>query len=223
MILAARARLEEEIMRMQTPEEQESKQKQIKRTKNQKRRIKMTKNKFDSLLNKYRELVSTDSAKARKCIMQLDYKNNFYLLKCIAQTYLDESLFDDGSNKMRKDVNLRKWRMAEKYIIKAFKIDNDNAETLYTMGKIRKVGHQKDIAIYCFKRIIKLGVTRIAKQEYSRGKDFAKMLINDARFELYRIHFYTDPKKSAKYLKEFKANLKKGVETVFDPLNKFLL
>lgn len=183
----------------------------------------MVKDKFDLLLNKYRELVATDSVKARRCVMQLDYKNNFYLLQCIAQTYLDESLFEDGSNKMRKEVNLRKWRMAEKYIIKAFTINDDNAETLYTMGKIRKLGHQKDIAIYCFKRIIKLGVTRIAQQEYSRGKSFAKELINDARFELYRLYFGSDSKKSAKYLEEFKSNLKKGVETIFHPLNKFLL
>jgi hypothetical protein len=208
---------------MQTLEEQKSRQEQIKRRKNQKRRTKMANDKFDLLLNKYRELVATDSVKARKCIMQLDYKNNFYLLKCIAQTYLDESLLEDGSNKMRKEINQRKWRMAEKYIIKAFKINDDNAETLYTMGKIRKVGHQKDIAIYCFKRIIKLGVTRIAKQEYSRGRNFAKMLINDARFELYRLNFDSDPKKSAKYLQEFKANLKKGVGTIFHPLSKFLL
>lgn len=183
----------------------------------------MAKDKFDLLLNKYRELVATDSVKARKCIMQLDYQNNFYLLKCIAQTYLDESRFEDGSNKMRKEVNLRKWRMAEKYIIKAFTINDDNAETLYTMGEIRKLSHQKDIALYCFKRIIKLGVNIIAKQEYSRGRSFAKELINDAKFELYRLYFDSDPKKSAKYLKEFKANLKKGVETIFHPLNKFLL
>ena len=183
----------------------------------------MAKDKFDLMLYKYRESVAVDSVKARAYIMQLDYKNNFYLLKCIAQTYLDESLFEDGSNKMRKEVNLRKWRMAEKYIIKAFSINDDNAETLYTMGKVRKSGHQNDIAIYCFKRIIKLGVNAIAKQEYSRGRSFAKELINDAKFELYRIYFDSAPKKSAKYLKEFKANLKKGVGTIFHPLNKFLL
>jgi tetratricopeptide (TPR) repeat protein len=155
--------------------------------------------------------------------MRLDYKNNFYLLRCIAQTYLDESLFEDGSGKLRKEIYQRKWRLAEKYIIKAFTINDDNAETLYTMGKVRKASHQNDIAIYCFKRIIKLGLNRIANQEYSRGRDFAKMLINDARFELYRLYFDSDKKKSMKYLKEFKVNLKKGVETIFHPLSKFLL
>jgi hypothetical protein len=188
-----------------------------------KKRINVAKDKFDLMLNKYREVVATDSAKARAYIMPLDYRSNFYLLKCIAQTYLDESRFEDGSNKMRNKIDLRKWRMAEKYIIKAFTLNNDNAETLYTMGEIRKVSHQMDIAIYCFKRIIKLGVNRIAKQEYSRGRSFAKELINDAKFELYRLYFDIDKKKSAKYLKEFKANLKNGVDTIFLPLDNFLL
>jgi tetratricopeptide (TPR) repeat protein len=183
----------------------------------------MAKGKFDLMLNKYRELVATDSAKARRCLMQLDYKNNFYLLKCIAQTYLDESLFEDGSNKMRREVDQRKWRMAEKYIIKAFGLNDDHAETLYTMGKVRMASDQNDIAIYCFKRIIKLGVTKVAKQEYSRGRDFAKMLINDARFELYRLYFYSDKQEARKYLNDFKIHVKNGAETIFHPLSKFLL
>ena len=94
-------------------------------------------------------------------------KDNFYLLHCIAQTYLDESRFEDGSDEMRQLVDQRKWRMAEKYIIRSMKIDDDNAETLYTMGQIRKLGHQDHLAFYCFKRIIKLGVGRISKQQYS--------------------------------------------------------
>ena len=49
------------------------------------------------------------------------------------------------------------------------------------------------------------------------------MLINDARFELYRIYFYSDAKKSAKYLADFKAHLERGVDTIFHPLRKFLL
>jgi tetratricopeptide (TPR) repeat protein len=118
---------------------------------------------------------------------------------------------------------VQKWRMAEKYIIRAFSIDDDNAETLYTMGEIRKLGNQNEIAIYCFKRIIKLGVNTIAKQQYSRGRSFARELINDARFELYRLYFESDPKKSAKYLREYKDNLAKGTETIFEPLKKFKL
>lgn len=183
----------------------------------------MAKDKFDLMLSNYRDLVATDSVKARNCIMRLDYKNNFYLLCCIAQTYLDESRFEDGSNKMRKKIDLRKWRMSEKYIIKAFKIEDDNAEALYTMGEIRKLGNQNDIAIYCFSRIVKLGVNAIARQEYSRGRSFARKLINDARFELYRLYFDSDRQKSLRYLNEFKTHLKMNVGTIFYPLNRFLL
>ena len=183
----------------------------------------MATDKFNLTLYKYRELITTDSVKARECIKRLDYKNNFYLLQCIAQTYLDESRFDDGTNTMRKEVNLRKWRMAEKYIIKAFSINDDNAETLYTMGEIRKLGNQNHISIYCFERIIKLGVNTIAKQEYSRGKFFAKELINDAKFELYRLHFCENPELSAKYLKDYKNGLDAGITSIFKPLKKFLL
>lgn len=85
------------------------------------------------------------------------------------------------------------------------------------------MGNQNHIAIYCFERIIKLGVNAIAKQEYSRGKDFAKELINDAKFELYRLHFYEKPKLSAKYLREYKSGIATGVNTIFKPLKKFLL
>jgi hypothetical protein len=183
----------------------------------------MATDKFDLMLCKYRETVAVNSIKAREYIQKLDYKNNFYLLQCIAQTYLDESRFEDGSSILRKEINLRKWRMAERYIIRAFNIDDDNAEILYTMGEIRKLGNQNHIAEYCFKRIIKLGVNAIAKQEYSRGKSFAKQLINDAKFELYRLYFHENPKLSSKYLREYKSELEKDIATIFKPLKKFLL
>ncbi|MBI5370934.1 MAG: hypothetical protein HZA79_02780 [Sphingobacteriales bacterium] len=183
----------------------------------------MPTNKLDLILYKYRELVATDSKKARECIKQLDYKNNFYLLQCIAQTYLDESRFEDDSNVMRREVNFRKWRMAEKYIIDAFSIDSNNAEVLYTMGEIRKLNYQNDIAIYCFEKLIKLGINKVAKQEYSRGRCFAKELLNDAKFELYRLHFYENPRLSAKYLRQYKKGLDKGINSIFKPLKKFLL
>ena len=183
----------------------------------------MRSEKIDYMLNKYRELVSSDSRKARACIQRLDYKNNSYLLQCIAQTYLDESRFEDGESILRREINFRKWRMAEKYIINAFSIDSNNAEVLYTMGEIRKLNYQNDIAIYCFDKLIKLGVKKIAKQEYSRGKHFAKELINDAKFELYRLYFYENPQLSAKYFREYKNGLAKGISSIFTPLEKFLL
>jgi len=145
------------------------------------------------------------------------------LLGCIAQTYLDESIFEDGSNDLRKDINFRKWRMAEKYIIRAFKINPDNAENFEIMGNIRKQNDQYDLAIYCFEKIIKIGVNKIAKQEYSRGIKFAKELVNDAKFKLYRLYYLDNPKLSKKYLAMYKKGLEKGITTIYTPLEKFLL
>lgn len=181
----------------------------------------MSIDKIEQLLYNYRKLVSVNSVRARKLIMRFDYQNNFYLLQCIAQTYLDESRFEDGSNRTRRQINVRKWKMAERYIIRAFNINDDHAECLYTMGEVRKLGNQNRIAIYCFERIIKLGVNLIAKQEYSRGKDFAMELVNDARFELYRLYFYENPKLSQKYLNLYQREVEKGVGTIFKPFSKF--
>jgi len=179
---------------------------------------------FYLILDKYRDTVAIDSVKARNYIRQLDYKNDFYLLQCIAQTYLDESIFENNSNKMSEYVNERKWRMAEKYIIEAYRLCPENAEGLYTMGSIRKVHEdQKDIAIGCYEDVIKLGVNKIAKQEYSRGREFARELVNDAKFELYRLYFCENPKLSQKYLAMYKKGLEKGITTIYKPLEKFLL
>jgi hypothetical protein len=185
--------------------------------------MKKLNNNLDTILGEYRNIVAFDSVAARNLIKKLDYKNNFYLLKCIAQTYLDESRFKDGSSELRPSLNMRKWTLAEKYIIKAFTINDDNAEVLYTMGEIRKINGRKDFAIYCFERIIKLGIKRVANQEYSRGEKFARVLINDARFELYRLYYNINPGASKKNLQSFKRERSKGVDTIFKPLNKFLL
>ncbi len=180
--------------------------------------------KEEIILQQYRDTVATDSAIARKLIQKLDYKNNYYLLQCIAQTYKDESHFKIGTDTMRKSFNWRKWKMAEKYIIKAFTINPDNAEVLYTMGAIRKLNYQDDIAIYCFEKIVGMTDKSIAQDKYSRGIDFAKELINDAKFELYRL--YNDEnhmKLSMRYLSMYKKGLKNGLTTIYEPIELFLL
>jgi hypothetical protein len=84
------------------------------------------------ILAQYYDSVAVDSVKARNLIKKLDYKEDYYLLRCIAQTYLDESHFkDDGTARLYLQV--RKWRLAEKFIVKAFRINPDNADVLYTM------------------------------------------------------------------------------------------
>lgn len=177
----------------------------------------------ESILQAYRKIVGLDSAKARALIRKLDYKEDFVLLQCIAQTYLDESLLEEDGT-MREYLDRRKWRMAERYIIKAFVINSAHLHVLYTMGKVRKVGTQFDIAIYCFKRIIELGVKGASLGENKLSPDFANELINDSKFELYRIyHDLNDFKLSDKYLKMYKAGLTKGINTIFKPLSRFLL
>ena len=174
------------------------------------------------ILAQYYDLVGTDSVKARNLIKKLDYKEDYYLLRCIAQTYLDESRFeDDGSQRIYRDK--RKWRLSERNIIKAFKINPDNADVLYTMGEIRKLNDQNEIAIFCFKKIIHLGVHKIANGEYGRGILFAKEIINDSKFELYRLYHEENPGLSKRYLSMYKSGLKKGVRTIYKPLKKFLL
>lgn len=176
----------------------------------------------EKILEQYRNTVGVNSVKARELIRKLDYKGDYYLLQCIAQTYLDESRLDEDAN-MRMHLDRRKWRMAEKYIIKAFKINPNSPDVLYTMGGVRKANDQLDIAIYCFNKIIKLGIKKIAYGEYWRGMAFAKEMINDSKFELYRLYHETDPGLSKRYLSMYKRELKKGVWTIYKPLKKFLL
>ncbi len=174
------------------------------------------------LLEKYRNTVGSDSAKARDIIKQLDYKEDYYLLNCIAQTYLDESRFWEDDT-MRDHLDNRKLRYAERYVIKAFTINPDSSEVLYTMGEIRKLFGQEDIAIYCFEKILKTKLKDIGSGMYGRGLGFARELTNDSKFELYRLYYESDPVLSKKYLKMYKDGLKKGITTIFKPLDKFLL
>ena len=179
----------------------------------------MDKNK---ILQEYRNTVGSDSVKARSLIKKLNYKEDFYLLQCIAQTYLDESRFEKD-DRMRVSLDMRKWRIAERYIIKAFVINPDSADVLYTMGGVRKAYGQEDIAIYCFEKIIKLGIRKVAYQEYGRGIAFAKELVNDSKFELYRLYYETRPKLSTRYPSMYKKGLANGANTIYKPLKRFLL
>jgi hypothetical protein len=114
--------------------------------------------------------------------------------------------------------------MAERYISKAFSINSNCANIVYTMGKVRKVYGQLDIAIYCFEKIIKQGVKGNFNNGCDLDRDFVKVLINDSKFELYRIHHDMENYKLAhRYLTMYKKGLEKGIDTIFKPLAKFLL
>src|SRR5579863_3493121 len=87
----------------------------------------------EKIIKLYRNVVGKDSVKARSIIKKLEYKSDPYLLQCIAQTYLDESRFEkDGE--MRARIDWRKWRLAESFIIRAFLLDNNDADVLWGMG-----------------------------------------------------------------------------------------
>jgi hypothetical protein len=179
----------------------------------------MDKNK---IISEYRDTVGEDSAKARSIIKQLNYHNDPYLLQCIAQTYLDESRFkDDG--KMRERVDWRKWRLAERYVIKAFLLDDNDIDVLWVMGAVRKINMQNDIAVYCFKKIIRLGAARIVKGKRKVGLKYAREMINDSNFELYRIYHEQYPALAKRYLTAYKRGLRTGAPTIFRPLKEFLL
>lgn len=176
----------------------------------------------EKILEEYRNILTKDSAKARSLIQKLDYKEDPYLLQCIALTFLDESRFDENG-KRRKELYWRKLKMAEKYITKAYGLNSDCPIIISTMGSLRRSSGQKDIAIYCFEKIIKLGIKGANCLTYTFDIDFAKELINDAKFELYRLHYEHDPKLSKKYLDAYYKGLEKGIFSIYRPLKKFLL
>lgn len=173
----------------------------------------------EKILQKYYDTVGTDSAKARGLIKKLNYRQDAYLLRCIALTYFDESLLnDDGSQ--REYFVMRKLRLAEKYIIKAYILNEDCIDILYTLGNIRNGFKQTDLAIYCYKRIIELGRKKIPKEDRS----FVQMQVNDSKFQLYRLyHDKGDFVLSKKYLAMYKNGLKKGIKTIYKPLKNFLM
>ncbi|WP_343307883.1 hypothetical protein AAHN97_12100 [Chitinophaga niabensis] len=190
------------------------------RQKNQKSLV-LTRNR-EIILDKFYDVISKDSVRARNLIKRLDFRNDPYLLQCIAQTYLDESRFNEDGTQ-REYVEQRKWRMAERYIIKAFELNPDCLIVLSTMGSTRKSSDQNDIAIYCFERIIQLGVKAAKGYQYGLNPSLASELVNDAKFELYRLYYEKDKKQAEKYLNSYKKGLKKGVTTMFIPLDRFLL
>lgn len=179
-------------------------------------------NKEEKILLEYRNTVGQNSLKARNLIKKLDYKEDHHYLQCIAQTYLDESIFEDDGT-LREYWDKRKWRMAERYIIKAHIINPNCADVLWVMGKVRKLNGQTDIAIYSFEKIIQLGIKGISYAGCKLNVEYAKEMINDSKFELYRIYHDTNPKLSKEYLSKYKKGLEKGAFTIYKPLKKFLL
>ncbi len=179
--------------------------------------------KKEQTLKKYYNTVGSDSTKARSLIKKLNYKQDPYLLRCVALTYFDEGRLDEV-NSPRKYFDVRKLRLAEKYIIKAFILSEDCIDVLYTLGNIRNAFKQTDLSIYCFKRIIEVGSKKIPKKDKCTDRSLVKEKVNDSRFQLYRLyHDKGNYRLSKRYLLMYKNGLKKGIETIYKPLEKYLM
>jgi hypothetical protein len=142
----------------------------------------------------------------------------------IAQSHFDEALFDEnGVQKARGDIDRRKRRYAERYIVKAFKIRPICSNVLWTLAKIRTDYGQYDSAIFCYREIIRLGVKGISRDSCKNSTSEILAQINDSKFQLYRLYHNKNPSLSKRYLFLYKNGIKKGIFTLYEPLDKFLL
>lgn len=175
----------------------------------------------DIVLKRFNKIETRDPAQARNLIKQLNYKYDHYLLQCIAMTYLDEAQFDKN-DKWRYYADGRKLRIAERYILKAFTLKPTCSNVLWILGKVKTAYGQPHAAILCFKDIIELGSKRITQGCCKNKLDVALAQINDSKFHLYRLYKESNPSLSKRYLTLYKKGLKKGIFTLYIPLEKFI-
>jgi tetratricopeptide (TPR) repeat protein len=179
----------------------------------------------DVIIQEFNTLVSIDSLKARKVIKKLKYSNDAYLVRCIALTYKDEAIFD--TNWKLKDVknyDYRKLKMAKKYIDRAFNINPNCRDVLFTRGTIYSQLGDKYTAIDCFTRILELKKSKDkivnCAEENSR---YIRMVYNDTYLKLYQLFWDIGSKKTARsLLRQYKDGLKKGADTIYKPLKNFI-
>jgi hypothetical protein len=177
----------------------------------------------DQTLQKYYNIVGSNSSKARSLIKRLNYKQDPYLLRCIALTYFDESRLDDNNNP-REVFDARKLRLAERYIINAYILNENCIDVLYTLGEIRNAYRQTDLAIYCYKRIVEVGSRAIPRKDKCTDRSLVQIKVNDSRFQLYRLyHDKGEYAMSKRYLSTYKKGLEKGIGTLYKPLEKYLM
>jgi tetratricopeptide (TPR) repeat protein len=173
-------------------------------------------------LEKYHKLVGVNSLKARKEIEKIKFQNDTYLLSCIALTFKDEAVFFKNGN-MRKIFLKKKLDLAKNFIDDAFKLNPTCRDMLFIKGAIYNALGDKRTAIDCYIQILKLDEN--LSKEYNCSNSnlaFVQMLLNDARFQLYRLFYdLEDFDLSSKFLKEYKSQLKKGIDTIYKPLEYF--
>jgi tetratricopeptide (TPR) repeat protein len=173
----------------------------------------------------FNDLVVKDSAGARYIIKQQHgYKQNAYCLRCIALTYKDEAMFKTETEMRRRFIN-RKLQLAKKYIDMAFLLAPDCRDVLYIKGVIYNAMGDTYAAIDCYIRVLE--IEENLDKEYNCSESdlpFVQMILNDSRFQLYRLfHDLDSMELSNDFLKEYKKYLRKGVNTIYWPLKKFLM
>lgn len=178
----------------------------------------------EKIIDNFNGFILNDSSKARAIIEGIDHENDPYLLRCIALTYKDEALFFKNG-KMRKVFLTDKLKLAKKYIEKAFKLNPNCRDVLFTKGVIYNALGDTFTAIDCYIAILGLGEKTDKISNCSNSElPFVQMLLNDAKFQLYRLFYdLEDFEMSNKFLVSYKENLDKGVDTIYWPFENFIM
>jgi len=168
----------------------------------------------------YEENVGKNSFAARQAIKELDYKNNHCFLRMIAQTYLDEAIFERG-DKMRKKINLMKLRHAQSYINRSYAICKDCIKTLWVMAKVFEKYDKISESIQFYRLISKTDINKSIHYYCVQDKLEAAMIVNDSLFELYRSYYEANKSLSNKYLQKYLTGLSEGISTIYYPIEKY--
>ena len=178
----------------------------------------------EDALNEYFEAVRENSAKARQIIKKLNFKDDSYLLRCIAITYIDEALLDSKNN-LKVKFDQRKLSLAKKYIDKAYSLNPECRDVLFAKGSIYNALGDTFLAIDCYIKILELKKIK-TKNVNCAGGDYLyiNMIYNDSYFQLYRLFYDIGKYETANgLLAQYKNGLKKGIDTIYKPLSKFLM
>jgi hypothetical protein len=176
----------------------------------------------EETIKEYYKIYLDEPKRARELVKKLKYIDDHLLLQKIAQTYLDEARFT-SSGEEKSPIDRRKLRYAETYAVKAFKMRPICSNVLWTLAQIRIEYGQDDSAIFCLHEIIRLGVKGISNDSCKNKLSKILAQINDSKFELYRLYYKKNPQLSKRYLTLYKKGLEKGINSLYQPLEKFLL
>ncbi len=171
----------------------------------------------------YYESVVNNSELARGYIEKLNYSNDPYFLNCIELTYRDQSIFKKNGD-ARKNLTKRYLNLAKDFNDKAYKLNPSCIEILFIRGTIYNLLYEFQEAIDCFIKIFE--TENIHNKKVNCGndsKDVLMMIQNDAYFHLYRLFLKINSSKIAnKFLKVYKEGLKKGISTIYMPIENFM-